>query len=191
MGSIAPSLLPTPLLAMLPLTLQRSPPTATTMLLLTTTQGLPSARQSPMMALELWRDPTLSTFLMAVSRLSTITPMTMMDSSLMSPTREHPPTLLLPLLLLTLLLPLLLTLSALLLTLWLPPLLTLLLPPLPILLLPPLLIPLLLVLLILFLLQLLTHSLPLFLSLLDELPPLSLVNFYFQQNIFIIFMKYR
>merc|ERR1719347_1987418 len=132
--STAPSLLPTPLLATLPLTLLRSPPTATTMLLLTTTQGLPSARQSPMMALELWRDPTLSTFLMAVSRLSTITPMTMMDSSLMSPTREHPPTLLLPLLLLTLLPLPLLTLLPLLLTLLPLPLPTLWLLPFPILL---------------------------------------------------------
>merc|ERR1712106_401099 len=40
------------------------------------------------MALVLWRDLTLSTFLMAVSRLSTTTPMTMMVLSLKSATRE-------------------------------------------------------------------------------------------------------
>merc|ERR1712106_721028 len=46
-----------------------------------------------MMALVLWRDLTLSTFLMAVHRLSTTTPMTMMVLSLRSATRELPPTL--------------------------------------------------------------------------------------------------
>merc|ERR1712106_38498 len=54
---------------------------------------LPSTRQRPMMALVLWRDLTLSTFLMAVSRLSTTTPMTMMVLSLRSATRELLPTL--------------------------------------------------------------------------------------------------
>merc|ERR1712106_805649 len=66
----------------------RCPPTATTMLLLMTTLELPSTRQRPMMALVLWRDLTLSTFLMAVHRLSTTTPMTMMVLSLRSATRE-------------------------------------------------------------------------------------------------------
>merc|ERR1712106_1116016 len=65
------------------------------MLLLMTTLELPSTRQRPMMALVLWRDLTLSTFLMAVSRLSTTMPMTMMVSSLRSATRELLPTLLL------------------------------------------------------------------------------------------------
>merc|ERR1719347_830073 len=128
-----------------------------------------------MMALELYRDHTLSTSLMAVSRLSTITPMTMMDSSLMSPTREHPPTLLLPLLLLTLLPPLLPALLPLLLTLWLLPFPTLL----------PLLLPILLPLL------LLTHLLLLWLSLSGVLLPLLLDNSCFQEKIFIIFMKYK
>merc|ERR1712106_743137 len=41
-----------------------------------------------MMALVLWRDLTLSTFLMAVSRLSTTMPMTVMVLSLRSATRE-------------------------------------------------------------------------------------------------------
>merc|ERR1712106_768987 len=65
------------------------------MLLLMTTLELPSTRQRPMMALVLWRDLTLSTFLMAVSRLSTTTPMTMMVLYLRSATRELLPTLLL------------------------------------------------------------------------------------------------
>merc|ERR1712106_264459 len=71
----------------------RCPPTATTMLLLMTTLELPSTRQRPMMALVLWRDLTLSTFLMVVPRLSTTTPMTMMALSLRSATRELLPTL--------------------------------------------------------------------------------------------------
>merc|ERR1712106_1100556 len=66
----------------------RCPPTATTMLLLMTTLELPSTRRRPMMALVLWRDLTLSTFLMAVFRLSTTMPMTMMVLSLRSATRE-------------------------------------------------------------------------------------------------------
>merc|ERR1711892_1247940 len=84
------SMLPllTVLLPMLPLTLLRCLPTATTMLLLMTTLELPSTRQRPMMALVLWRDLTLSTFLMAVHRLSTTTPMIMMVLSLRSATRE-------------------------------------------------------------------------------------------------------
>merc|ERR1712106_435578 len=64
------------------------------MLLLTTTLELLSTRQRPIMALVLWRDLTLSTFLMAVHRLSTTTPMTMMVLSLMSATRELLPILL-------------------------------------------------------------------------------------------------
>merc|ERR1712106_324160 len=48
-----------------------------------------------MMALVLWRDLTLSTFLMVVHRLSTTTPMTMMVLSLRSATRELLPILLL------------------------------------------------------------------------------------------------
>merc|ERR1712128_406002 len=90
-----PTPLPMVLLPMLPLTLLRCPPTATTMLLLTTTLELPSTRQRPMMALVLWRDLTLSTFLMVVHRLSTTTPMTMMVLYLRSATRELLPILLL------------------------------------------------------------------------------------------------
>merc|ERR1712128_102162 len=90
--------LPTmPLLSMLllatpPLTLQRSPPTPTTMLSLTTTLELPSTRERQMMATVLFRDLTLSTSLTAVSRLSTTTPTTMMASSLRSAMRAPLPT---------------------------------------------------------------------------------------------------
>merc|ERR1712128_285929 len=90
--------LPTmPLLSMLllatpPLTLQRSPPTPTTMLSLTTTLEPPSTRERQMMATVLFRDLTLSTSLTAVSRLSTTTPTTMMASSLRSAMRAPLPT---------------------------------------------------------------------------------------------------
>merc|ERR1711970_10256 len=93
-------------LVMLPLTLLRSLLTTTTMLLLMTTPELPSTRLSPMMGMVWWRDPTPSTFLTAVSRLSTTTPMTMMASSLRSatlallPTQRLLPSLSLPTLLL-------------------------------------------------------------------------------------------
>merc|ERR1712025_1479041 len=93
-------------LVMLPLTLLRSPLTTITTLLLMTTLELPSTRLSPMTAMVWWRDPTPSTFLTAVSRLSTTTPMTMMASSLRSatlallPTQRLLPSLSLPTLLL-------------------------------------------------------------------------------------------
>merc|ERR1719369_2135970 len=93
-------------LVMLPLTLLRSPLTTITMLLLMTTLELPSTRLSPMTAMVWWRNPTPSTFLTAVSRLSTTTPMTMMASSLRSatlallPTQRLLPSLSLPTLLL-------------------------------------------------------------------------------------------
>merc|ERR1712083_284756 len=62
-------LLPTTLSAMLPPTLLRFPPTPTTMEWLTSTLALPSASPRATMAPVLLRDPTLSTFLTAVSRL--------------------------------------------------------------------------------------------------------------------------
>merc|ERR1712110_211768 len=78
-------LLPTTLSAMLPPTLPRSPPTPTTMEWLTSTLALPSASPRATMAPVLLRDPTLSTYLTAVFRLSTTTPTTSMVTSLRSP----------------------------------------------------------------------------------------------------------
>merc|ERR550539_1167216 len=88
---------------MLPPTLLRSPPTPTTMEWLTSTLALPSASPRATMAPVLLRDPTLSTFLTAVSRLSTTMPTTSMVTSLRSPTLALLPTLRLSLLLTTLL----------------------------------------------------------------------------------------
>merc|ERR1712158_210608 len=59
----------------------RFPLTPTTMALPTTTPRLPSARLRATMAPVLLRDPTLSTFPTAVSRLSPTTPMTLMAMS--------------------------------------------------------------------------------------------------------------
>merc|ERR1712106_810782 len=78
---------------MVPLILPRSLPTALTMLLLMTTQRLPSTRLNLMMEMVLFRVLTLSTFPTAVFKLLTTVPMTMMDLLLRSAMRELLPTL--------------------------------------------------------------------------------------------------
>merc|ERR1712203_1248732 len=77
------TLLPTPPLSLSTLLViwLRSPLTPTTMALPTTTPRLPSARLRATMAPVLLRDPTLSTFPTAVSRLSPTTPTTLMAMS--------------------------------------------------------------------------------------------------------------
>merc|ERR1712088_540070 len=82
MGPLS-TLLPTPPLSLSTLLAiwLRFPLTPTTMALPTTTPRLPSARLRATMAPVLLRDPTLSTFPTAVSRLSPTTPMTLMAMS--------------------------------------------------------------------------------------------------------------
>merc|ERR1711868_149694 len=89
MLSMLPQLLPTqlPMLFLL-MTLLNNLPTPSPTLLLMTTPSQASMLRSHLMELPMLLDPTLLLFPMAESNMSSTPPTDMMDSSLMSPTRE-------------------------------------------------------------------------------------------------------
>merc|ERR1711868_205052 len=89
MLSMLPQLLPTQLpMLLLLMTLLNNLPTPSPTLLLMTTPSPASMLRSHLMELPMLLDPTLLLFPMAESNMSSTPPTDMMDSSLMSPTRE-------------------------------------------------------------------------------------------------------